>query len=92
MQLIITEKNANSNKIFNFEDEQGSNIAEIIYYGEEKDVPNDENSKQYKFILLANKQIITNLKNNQIIEYFFDCTYKCVPPTKPKMKLMVLYG
>jgi len=92
VQLIITEKYAHSDKIFNFEDEQGNNILEIIFYEEENDAPNDGKSKQYKLILLANKQIITNLKNNQIIEYFFDCTYKCVPPTKPKMKLVVLCG
>lgn len=74
MQLIIKfKKKSNSNKIFNFEDEKGDNISESKYYEEDKDLLNDEKHNQYKFILLANQKIIANLKNNQIIEYFFDC-------------------
>lgn len=92
IQILNTEKNSNNDKIFNLTDEEGNNISETIYYEEELDSQKEGNSKEYKFIILANKNIIENLKNNQITEYFFDCTYKCVPPTKPKMKLMVLCG
>ena len=83
---------ANNDAIFNFQDDEGNNITETIYYENENVNDNEVKKEQYKFILLANKQIIDNLKNNQIIEFFFDCTYKCVPPTKPKMMLMVLCG
>ena len=83
---------ANNDAIFNFQDDEGNNITQTIYYENENVNDNEVKKEQYKFILLANKQIIDNLKNNQIIEFFFDCTYKCVPPTKPKMKLMVLCG
>ena len=34
--------------------------------------------------------MLKNLKNNLINEYFMDCTYKCVPHSIYKFKLMVL--
>ena len=61
-QLIIAEKMANNDTIFNFQDDEGNNIAETIYYENEND--NEVKMEQYKFILLGNKQIIGNLKNN----------------------------
>ena len=33
-----------------------------------------------------------NLKDNQINQFFFDCTYKLVPPNKNRFRLMVLCG
>ena len=36
--------------------------------------------------------MLDNLKSNKILQYFFDCTYKAVPPSKPKFKLLVLNG
>ena len=36
--------------------------------------------------------MLKNLKNNLINEYFMDCTYKCVPHSIYKFKLMVLIG
>lgn len=70
---------ANNETIFNFQDVEGNNIAETIYYENENENDNEVKKEQYKFILLANKQIIDNLKNNQIIEFFFD-THTNVSP------------
>ena len=33
-----------------------------------------------------------NIKDNQINQFFFDCTYEMVPTNKNKFKLMVLSG
>lgn len=33
-----------------------------------------------------------NLKDNQINQFFFDCTYKMVPSNKNKFKLIILSG
>ena len=43
-------------------------------------------------VLIANVNMYNNLKNNQITQYFMDCTYKMVPPNKKNFKLMVLCG
>ena len=43
-------------------------------------------------ILIANEEMYNNLKDNQINQFFFDCTYKMVHPNKNKFKLMVLSG
>ena len=36
--------------------------------------------------------MLSTLKNNLIEEYFIDATYSCIPPSKPKFKLIVLSG
>ena len=36
--------------------------------------------------------MLENLKSNEILRFFLDCTYKAVPPSKPKFKLLVLSG
>ena len=36
--------------------------------------------------------MILNLSNNMIEQYYMDCTYKCVPPSIYKFKLMVISG
>ena len=58
MQIVNTEKNTNNDKIFNLTDEEGNNISETIYYEDEIDSQKEGKSKQYKFIVLANKNII----------------------------------
>ena len=42
--------------------------------------------------MIANDKMINNIKDNQINQFFFDCTFKIVPPKKHKFKLMVLCG
>ena len=34
--------------------------------------------------------MLSTLKNNQIVEYFMDTTYSCVPPSTQKFKHIVL--
>ena len=36
--------------------------------------------------------MLENLKSNKILKFFLDCTYKTVPPSKHKFKLLVLSG
>ena len=43
-------------------------------------------------ISIANEAMYNNIKYNKINQFFFDCTYKMVPPNKNKFKLMVLSG
>ena len=43
-------------------------------------------------MLIANEDMYNNLKDNQINQFFFDCTYKLVPPNKHNFRLMVLCG
>jgi hypothetical protein len=42
--------------------------------------------------LIANEEMMSTLKNNFIEEYFMDPAYSCIPPCKPKLKLIVLSG
>ena len=55
-------------------------------------IENEEGEiEKNKFILIANEEML-KLKNNLIEEYFIDATYSCVPPSKPKFKLLVVSG
>ena len=36
--------------------------------------------------------MLANLKNNQINEFFMDCTYKMIPPNKNNFRLMAICG
>ena len=68
-------------------DEKRNNISKILEYPDEKYV-----SKQLKYIIIGNDDILTNLKNNNINQYFMDCTYKVFPPNIYKLRLMVISG
>lgn len=48
--------------------------------------------KEDHFIIIENKKIFSNMKNNIINQYFMDCTYSAVPPSIYKYKLMVIYS
>ena len=84
---INKDKIINTEKCFQMLDEKGNNISKVVEYPDEKDV-----SKKLKFIILGNDDILTNLKNNNINQYFMDCTYKAVPPNIYKLRLMVISG
>ena len=43
------------------------------------DFKNNKNEKE-KFILIGNKNMLSQLSNNNIDQYFMDYTYKVVPP------------
>jgi len=84
---INRDKIINTEKYFQMLDEKGNNIAKVIEYPDE----NDKN-KTLKFIIIGNETILCNLKNNNINQYFMDCTYKAVPPNIYKLRLMVISG
>ena len=66
-------------------DNNNINIAKVIDYNSENN-PN----KIYKLVLIGNADMYNNLKDNQINQFFFDCTYKLVLPNKHRFRLMVL--
>ena len=84
-QKINHEKIKNTEKIFSLCDENGILLSKVI------DINEENNQIKYKkIILIANNEMIENFKNNQITQYFMDCTYKAVPPSTPKFKLMII--
>ena len=48
--------------------------------------------EKLKFIIIAVNEMLSNLKDNIIEEFFIDATYSCVPPNIHKFKLIVLIG
>lgn len=67
-------------------DEKGFQISKVIEYKE------DNIETINKFIIIAKDTMLENIKSNKILQFFFDCTYKEVSPSKPKFKLLVLSG
>ena len=60
----------------------------FYYYN---NINENEEEKEGHFIIIGNKEIFSNMKNNVINQYFMDCTYSAVPPSIYKYKLMVIY-
>ena len=87
MKKIHSEKIINIESLFRFMDNNNNNIAKVIDYNSENN-PN----KIYKLVLIGNADMYNNLKDNQINQFFFDCTYKLVLPNKHRFRLMVLCG
>ena len=85
MKKIHSEYIKNTESIFELKDNKGEIISKIEEY-------EDLNKTTKKFILIGNKNRYNNIKDNQINQFFFDCTYKMVPPNVHKFKLMVLIG
>ena len=79
----------NTEKIFHLKDDNGIEIAQTIDY--EIKLENNETEK-LKFIIIANKDMLLNLKNNLIDEFFIDTTYSCVPPSVHNFKLFIING
>ena len=69
------------------QDNKGNIISRSLEHTDESN-----NDKKYKAIIIATNKMLSNLKNNQINEYFMDCTYKMVPPNKNNFRLMVICG
>ena len=88
-RVINKEKMENIEKIFHLKDDNGIEIAQTIDY--EIKLENNETEK-LKFIIIANKDMLLNLKNNLIDEFFIDTTYSCVPPSVHNFKLFVING
>ena len=49
-------------------------------------------TEKLKFIIIANRHILLNLKNNLIDEFFIDTTCSCLPPSVHNFKLFVING
>ena len=62
-------------------------ISKTIEYSDESNP-----DKKYKIIIIARDDMLSDLKNNQINEFFMDCTYKMVPQNKNNFRLMMLCG
>ena len=55
--------------------------------------PEDNNRvNEFKFVIIATKEMLNNLSSNIIEQFFMDCTYSTVPPSIYKFKLMVISG
>ena len=87
IKKIHSEKIVNSKGIFKFLDNEGNNISHIIEYDN-----GNNNNKKLKIVIIANDNMLNNLKDNLINKYFMDCTYKIIPPNNNNFKLMVLSG
>lgn len=77
MKKVHIEKIINTKSLFELQDREGNKISYVLDY---QDKENPE--KEYKMVLIANVNMYNNLKNNQITQFFMDCTYKMVPPNK----------
>ena len=80
MKKIHSEKNKNTKTLFEMQDNSGIIISKTIEYND----PNDD-TQFYKIIIIAKETMLNSLKNNQINQFFMDCTYKMVPPNKNKL-------
>ena len=85
-KTINNDKIINKEKIFKLLDEKGNIISKVY------DFQNENNNQIQKYIIIGKESMFHNIKNNKISQFFMDCTYKCVPPSSPKFKLMVLTG
>ena len=85
-KAVNTDKIMNTERIFNFYDNEGNNISQVFEY-----IDLDTN-KKLRFVIIAKNNMLENLQSNQIKQFFMDCTYKAVPPSKDNFKLMVLSG
>ena len=88
---INQDKIRNTNNLFIIKDDNNNDISFTYTYFNEDDLE-DGKKNEYKFVIIGNDNMLKNLKNNLINEYFMDCTYKCVPHSIYKFKLMVLSG
>lgn len=69
-------------------DENDNITSQVIkYINAEK-----ENKDYYKFIIIANDQMLAQIKNNFVDQFFVDCTYRAVPPNIYKYRLMLIVG
>lgn len=83
--VINQEKIKNTDRIFSLRDENNDIISHVIDFKNIKDITE-------KFILIGNKNMLSQLSNNNIDQFFMDCTYKVVPPNIYKFKLMLVCG
>ena len=68
-------------------DNKGNIISKSLEYTDESN-----NDKKYNAIIIATNNMLSNLKNNQITQFYMDCSYKMVPSNKNNFRLMVICG
>ena len=51
-----------------------------------------KNNDQLSMYIIMTKAMSEELRNNKIYQYFWDATYRCVPPTFRSFKLYVISG
>lgn len=83
---INKELLTNTEKIFHLKDNDNNEITETIKY------KIDGLQEELIFIIISTQEMLNNLQNNLIDEFFMDATYSCVPPSIIKFKLLVLCG
>ena len=80
VKKLHSEKIKNTKTIFKLADNNNIIISESFKYENE-----DENPKTFNLVMIANDKMINNIKDNQINQFFFNFTYKIVPPNKHKL-------
>lgn len=68
-KTINRDKILNTEKYFKMLDEEGKNISKVIEFIDDLD-----NKEKFKFILIGKDDILINLKNNNINQFFMFCT------------------
>jgi len=64
-------------------------ISEVYNYYS----PEDTNkTNEFKFVIIGIIEILNNLSNNMIDQFYMDCTYSTLPPSIYKFKLMAISG
>ena len=82
---INKENMGNYKSIIDIRDNDGNKITNIIC---NNDVSEENISEKDHFILIGTDDILANLKDNLMDQYFMDCTYSAVPPSIYKYKLL----
>ena len=78
------------NQLSNLVDDNNNNICKDYSY--EAFNKKTKEKKISTLFIIINIIMLQNLKNNNIKQFFGDCTYKCIPPTISKYKLYVISG
>ena len=68
---INQDKIRNTNNLFTIKDENDQEITKTYTYYNENEIDN-EKKLEYKLIIIGNDNMLKNLKNNLIDEYFID--------------------
>ena len=89
--ITIKEKDKRSikEKILDLVDNNNNKISKEYSYTIKK---SDGSDTEKSFIVICNNNMLENIHKNSIRSFHFDCTYKCVPPTPNKYRLLVLSG
>ena len=85
------ENTGNYNSLIDIRDDDGNKLSHLITFNYDGN-SEIENNKEDNFILIGNQEMLSNLKNNMINQYFMDCTFSEDPLSVHKYRLMVICG